>query len=279
MEVDAKKMKGQLGEGRRINPSDVYTLLEDSRYPDKIINLIKSGEYVSFGDLLKLSTGQELKDDKKLYLAISADGNIKQKNNDEKRRHPNLGRATWQSVFDSWVRLTTSFKPELTIPLGVYRSILSELERKYMMTHPNGFMTYDLRFRLAVDAMIKMNARHERVWEPIWDELDRKIEDQVFLNRVPSSCVACGATTHTTEDCTPNLAATAAMAVSKAAMLGAATANTTCYGYNKMFGTSECTKHPCMHEHTCNGCRGDHPVTECPLRPKTQTKKPVEKKE
>jgi hypothetical protein len=240
---------------------------------------IKSFKYIDFSEMLKLMTGQELKDKSSVVLAISADGKVKQQPDDEKKRRPNLGRATWQSVFDSWIHLSGMYNPGEQTQLNAYRGILSKLERKYMMHHPMGFTIYDFLVRRAVDRVIRSNPKLGTQYGIQWGVLDEVIEAEVFGSHVPASCIICGATNHPTEECTPVLASAAATAVGKAAMMGTTTTNQTCYGYNKMYGQNECTRQPCTHEHSCNGCRGDHPVYECPKRTGGQSKKTQEKKD
>jgi hypothetical protein len=246
-------------------PSSVYAKLIDLHFDSDMILVLKSLKYAEFSKMHRQVSGLTTNKTGDTFLKIGADGAITQPP-DRKSKNHTLGRAIWLSVFNIWVRLTSQYFPELAEDLQLYRETLSMLEQRFSMTFPNGYMIYDHRFRKAVEAMMVANERHETHYIPDFGTLDVQLMESTFLGRTPSSCVNCGATNHTTEECTPLLESVARASIGKASVQDSAITSSTCYAYNKMFGGKGCEKQPCFHSHTCNNCRGDHPVVECPSR-------------
>jgi hypothetical protein len=247
---------------------------------DETLEDVVKLRYVCFNKLHKLLSGVKTKKTGDIHFKMSADGGFSQ-TGDLTKRNRKLGRTLWQSAFDAWVRLTSQHHPHLAIDIATsYRESLSMMERRFMLNFGDGFQYYDIKFRKAVAAMMQHNERHGTEYVPDFSVIDKTLMDSTFLGYTPSTCANCGATNHVTEDCTPVLAATTAISVGKAMAVQSNIANSTCYAFNKMFGGKGCTKQPCYHDHSCNTCRGDHPVVECPLvQQKQHEKKPDSKQE
>jgi hypothetical protein len=228
-------------------------------------------EYVDFNEMLKDISGHTNKDQTYKFL-VDNEGNLKQTTDPLQKKHRFLGQAAWQECFDMWINITLTYHPTMDSVLRKYRGTLTTLNKRYLLSAPGRYRAYDQRFRQGVGQMARLNKLHNLSLRPRFEAIDTILEASVYLGKTPSSCTVCGAISHDTFECTPMAAAATATLVSRAAMQDETAGNSTCFGYNNLYGAKGCTRSPCEHEHTCATCRGNHPQFECKIKNSSQKK-------
>ena len=222
--------------------------------PAKLAKKINRGEFVEMGELLP-----------EFWASVREDEEAK-KEGKVRRSRKVTDIFTWLQCFGTYVAVRGSQTPTMIPEFMAYQSTIVRSSQDFSGL---AWVRYDAAYRR--QAALTGNAK--------WSAVNSTLYTMCFTGIASgrARCELCFATSHTEQECAQRgapepgtgqrLKAIEEAVLALAPQMGAgrppvATAAEFCRKWN----SNGCTFPRCRFTHKCSGCKGNHPVVECPRR-------------
>jgi hypothetical protein len=224
--------------------------------PAKLASKIRRGEFVDMGELLPEFWGG----------AREEDGEARREQKARRSRKV-TDIFTWIQCYGTYVAVRATGAPEMIPEMMAYQTTIARVSQDYAGL---AWMRYDAAFRR--QAALTGNTH--------WSTVNTTLYTMCFTGKttVGTRCELCFATSHTERECAqrgdPEPDTKDRLKAIESAVLAlvpqaqkprppVTVSGDCCQKWNQ----KRCFYRGCRFLHKCSGCRGDHPVVECPTRP------------